>query len=142
MTILGLIFLLASLIGDGFLPDLQAEIKSLYKPSAMDMYYHINLSTFLIAFAYSICSLQLIDIFIFLRDYQSICWDLLYLSLLNAIGQLVIYQMIKSFKQHVPSFVIATRKCFTVIVNILYFNHNINALQIVGIIIVFFAIML
>lgn len=142
LTILGIIFLVASLIGDGFLPDLQAEIKSLYKPSAMDMYYHINLSTFIIAFIYSICSLQFIDIFIFLRDHQSICWDLLCLSFLNAIGQLVIYQMIKCFKQHVPSFVIATRKCFTVIVNILYFNHSINVLQIIGIIIVFLAIML
>lgn len=57
LTVIGMLFLLASLIGDGFLPDLQAEIKSLYKPSAMDMYYYINLSTFIIAFIYSILSL-------------------------------------------------------------------------------------
>lgn len=142
LTVIGMLFLLASLIGDGFLPDLQAEIKSLYKPSAMDMYYYINLSTFIIAFIYSILSLQIIEIFIFLRDYQSICWDLLCLSFLNSIGQLVIYQMIKNFKQHVPCFVIATRKCFTVIVNIIYFHHSINFLQIIGIVTVFIAIML
>lgn len=105
------------------------------------MYYYVNISTFIIALLYSICSLQFIEIFIFLREYQQIKWDLFCLSFLNAIGQLVIYQMIRSFKQHIPSFVIATRKCFTVIINILYFHHSINFLQIIGIITVFFAIM-
>ena len=31
--------LLISLIGDGLLPDFQAEIKDLYKPGVIDLYY-------------------------------------------------------------------------------------------------------
>jgi len=38
ITLISSLLLLASLIGDGFLPDLQAEIKSEYKPDVMEMY--------------------------------------------------------------------------------------------------------
>jgi len=56
LNILGIILLLISLLGDGFLPDFQAEIKTKYKPTSFEMYYHINRSTTLIAIAYSIIS--------------------------------------------------------------------------------------
>jgi len=38
ITLISSLLLVASLIGDGFLPDLQAEIKAEYKPSVMEMY--------------------------------------------------------------------------------------------------------
>jgi drug/metabolite transporter (DMT)-like permease len=50
--------------------------------------------------------------------------------------------MIKLFKQHIPPFVIATRKCVTVIVNITHFGHSVNNKQLVGMVMVFAAIML
>lgn len=50
--------------------------------------------------------------------------------------------MIKLFKQHIPPFVIATRKCFTVIVNIIHFGHTINQQQLLGMILVFTAIIM
>jgi len=49
--------------------------------------------------------------------------------------------MIKLFKQHVVPFVIATRKCVTVVVNIVHFGHSINGMQVIGIVFVFMAIM-
>lgn len=63
-------------------------------------------------------------------------------SVLSAIGQLVIYRMIKLFKQHIVPFVIATRKCLTVVVNIVYFGHSVNGKQLAGMLLVFAAIML
>lgn len=129
-------------MGDGFLPDLQAEIKSLYKPTTIEMYYQINISTLLIALVYGVLSFELVYIFEFLASHEEILGDMAIFSVLNSIGQLVIYQMIKLFKQHVPPFIIATRKCFTVIVNIAYFGHSINFLQILGILFVFFAVMM
>ena len=50
--------------------------------------------------------------------------------------------MIKLFKQHIVPFVIATRKCVTVIVNIVYFGHTVNGKQFVGIGLVFVAIIM
>jgi hypothetical protein len=90
------------------------------------MYYNINKFTCLIAFVYSLVTLQLPYIISFILEHPELQLDLLYFSFLNAIGQLVIYQMIKLFKQHIPPFVIATRKCVTVVVNIIHFGHQVN----------------
>ena len=106
------------------------------------MYYSINKFTCLIAFAYSLVTWQLPYICTFIAQHEELQRDLLYFSFLNASGQLVIYQMIKLFKQHIPPFVIATRKCITVVVNIVYFGHTVNQKQIAGIVLVFSAIML
>ena len=50
--------------------------------------------------------------------------------------------MIKLFKQHIVPFVIATRKCVTVVVNIVHFGHSVNGKQIVGMGFVFVAILM
>ena len=68
--------------------------------------------------------------------------DLLIFSVLSAVGQLVIYKMIKLFKQHIVPFVIATRKCVTVVVNIVHFGHTINIKQVLGMGLVFVAIII
>lgn len=106
------------------------------------MYYNINKFTCLIALGYSLVTWQIGYIFGFILEHPEVQMDLLYFSVLNAVGQLVIYQMIKLFKQHIVPFVIATRKCVTVVVNIVHFGHTVNQKQIVGIVLVFSAIML
>jgi UDP-galactose transporter B1 len=141
ITLVSCALLFVSLLGDGILPDLQAEIKSLYKPSVMEMYFTINKYTALIALVYAIVTFQVTYIVNFIIDHSELQHDLLYFSILNAFGQLIVYRMIKLFKQHIPSFVIATRKCFTVIVNIIHFGHKINMLQGIGMSLVFFAVM-
>lgn len=50
----GTFCLLVSIILDGFLPDFQAQIKSEYKPSPIEMYFTINWMTCRIAFISSI----------------------------------------------------------------------------------------
>lgn len=106
------------------------------------MYYAINKYTCLISLAYATIFQQLAYISSFILEHSELQLDLLYYSILNAVGQLVIYRLIKLFKQHIAPFVIATRKCFTVIVNILYFGHTINQKQGIGMILVFTAIMI
>ena len=106
------------------------------------MYFTINKYTAVIAFTYAAVTFQVGYIWDFIRDCSEIRSDLFYFSLLNALGQLIVYRMIKLFKQHIPAFVIATRKCFTVIVNIIHFNHQINYLQGIGMALVFFAVMM
>jgi UDP-galactose transporter B1 len=66
--------------------------------------------------------------------------DLSIFAILGAIGQIFIYRMVKQFKQHIVPFVITTRKIFTVIISIIVYHHSTNALQIVGIAIVFISV--
>lgn len=70
LTLASCLLLLVSLLGDGLLPDLQAEIKSEYKPSVIEMYFTINKYTALIAFVYSIVTFQLSYIVNFITEHQ------------------------------------------------------------------------
>ena len=51
--LMGIVLLVASLLADGFLPDFQAEIKSVYKPQPMEMMTAINKWVAIVAFLYS-----------------------------------------------------------------------------------------
>ena len=59
------------------------------------------------------------------------------MGVLSTVGQMFVYRMIKQFKQHFPPFVITTRKIFTVGLSIIYYRHQTNFYQIIGIIMVF-----
>jgi len=133
--------LLCSLIGDGFLPDLQAEIKSVFKPSTISLYFHLNRGTSAVAFTYLLLSGKILYVYNFMTDCPQFCFDMAVFSILNSLGQLAVYRMIILFKQHIPAFVIATRKCFTVIVNIIIFGHKVYLIQGVGILLVFIAVL-
>jgi len=58
-------------------------------------------------------------------------------SLCAFVGQLFVYLMIKQFTQHFVPFVITTRKIFTVGLSILFYGHETNAGQIIGLLLVF-----
>jgi hypothetical protein len=53
----GILLLLFSLVCDGFLPDFQAEIKTKYKPSAMEMFQQINKWKTILSLVYAILTL-------------------------------------------------------------------------------------
>lgn len=59
------------------------------------------------------------------------------MGVLSAVGQMFVYRMIKQFKQHFPPFVITTRKIFTVGLSIIYYKHETNYFQSLGLIMVF-----
>lgn len=142
ITLISSLLLVASLIGDGFLPDLQAEIKSEYKPSVMEMYLQINKYTFLVSMTFSLVTGKLLYFFEFFSTHDEIVQDIVILSVLNALGQIVIYKMIKMYKQHIPAFIIGIRKCLTVVVNIVYFGHSVNTEQLFAMVFVFASILL
>lgn len=92
---LGNLFLMISLIGDGFLPDFQAQLKAEFKPSTIEMYCLVNRYTFLISFTLSLISNSATVMLDFIMNYEDFGLDVLKFSVLNAVGQLFIYRMIK-----------------------------------------------
>jgi len=124
-------------LADGFLPDFQAEIKSIYKPQPMEMMTIINKWISIIAFLYSCALLEIVDIFTFMFQHYLFAFHMILMGVLCAIGQMFVYRMIKQFKQHFVPFVITTRKIFTVGLSIIYYHHETNIFQIIGLIMVF-----
>ena len=50
--------------------------------------------------------------------------------------------MIKDYRQHIPAFVVATRKCFTVALSLFWYKHSLCMLQGLGILMVFSSVLL
>lgn len=134
---IGIVLLIISLLADGFLPDFQAEIKSVYKPQPMEMMTQINKWVAIISFLYSCMLLEVVDIFVFLFEHKTFLMHMTMMGVLSTIGQMFVYRMIKQFKQHFAPFVITTRKIFTVGLSIIYYNHETNLLQLIGLFLVF-----
>jgi drug/metabolite transporter (DMT)-like permease len=126
-----------SLLADGFLPDFQAAIKSVHHPRPMEMMVEINKWVFIMALGASIVTWQLPSIWFFTWSHGLFAVHMMLMGVLSTVGQMFVYQMIKEFKQHFVPFVITTRKIVTVGLSILYFGHETNAGQVIGILIVF-----
>lgn len=134
---LGIILLVISLVADGFLPDFQAVIKSEYKPRPLEMFEHINKWVVILCWCYSLATGQLLTTYQFAVKYPAFLKDIIVLSILTSIGQVFVYRMIKQFKQHIVPFVITTRKIFTVVISIIFYNHPTTTMQMLSILIVF-----
>ena len=137
---LGVGLLVLSLVFDGLIPDFQAELKTKYKPTTFDMFEHINKWKTIIALAYSVFTLEVFYFFEFFVASPKCLVHIMVLALTGSAGQIFVYWLINSFRQHVVPFIITTRKIITVAISILYFGHNVGILQVLGILIVFFAV--
>lgn len=136
----GLALLFFSLICDGLIPDFQAEIKTKYKPSPLEMFEHMNKWKTILSFTYSIFTVEISSVVLFFIDHPLCFFHLLCLSLTGAVGQIFIYWMISNFRQHVVPFIITTRKILTVVISIIYFGHDVTIFQKAGIALVFIAV--
>lgn len=134
---MGIVLLVVSLLADGFLPDFQAEIKSVYKPQPMQMMTAINGWVAVIAFLYSCFLMQTYEIFKFILHHRLFVVHMFSMGVLSTVGQMFVYRMIKQFKQHFAPFVITTRKIFTVGLSIIYYRHETNFFQLLGLALVF-----
>ena len=101
------------------------------------MFEHINKWVTILCLCYALATGQLFKSNEFAVKYDSFKWDMLILSCLTAVGQIFVYRLIKQFKQHIVPFVITTRKIFTVVISIIFYQHPTTIMQVLAIVIVF-----
>lgn len=101
------------------------------------MMEHINKWVAIVSFIAMLASLQVKDTVIFVVEHPRYSMELVLFAVLSWVGQLVIYTMIKLFKQHIVPFIITTRKLLTIVLSVVLYKHETTFLQILGIVIVF-----
>lgn len=131
--LIGILLMVVSLIGEGFLPDFQAVIKQDYQPNSMVLLAFVNKWTTIISILYSLVMGHFLEIVEFIRHHQAILVDNLAIGVLCFLGQVFIYRLVRQFKQHIVPFIITTRKIFTVALSIFYFGHKFNPQQALGV---------
>ena len=82
---------------------------------------------------YAIFFLQFFQILAFLLLHPLSLIHLFALGVLSAVGQIVVFWMIKHFRQHIVPFIITTRKITTTLLSILFFHHSMESIQYLGI---------
>jgi uncharacterized membrane protein len=85
-------------------------------------------------------SLTIHSAFFFTFSHRLFAFHLISLSLLSAIGQFVVYTLIKLFKQHIVPFIITLRKILTIALSIIYYSHKTSLIQLFGMLLVFFGV--
>lgn len=104
------------------------------------MMTEINKYCTLITFALSILLWELWDFALFIWAHPLFSFDLIIMSIFGTFGQFFVYRMIKQFKQHFVPFTISSRKILTVAISIVFYGHQTNWIQILGICIVLLTI--
>lgn len=97
----------------------------------------INKWVTIISLIFSLLLWEFIDICIYIISHHMFLVHMILMGVLALAGQMFVYRMIKQFKQHFVPFVITTRKIFTVGLSIVFYNHETNFMQVMGIITVF-----
>lgn len=64
------------------------------------------------------------------------------LACMGSVGQMLVFWMIKLFRQHTVPFIITTRKIATVLISIIFFGHKFKFVQLIGIFMVFLTVLI
>ena len=126
-----------SVISEALFGDSQAYAKSTYNPTTNNMMFSVNLTTFLLNISILLLSNTLIPSIQFCLDHQQIMLDILLVGFLTILGQVSIYYVILNFRQHMFPLVATTRKIFTILYSIYYFNHKTNLYMWIALVLVF-----
>jgi UDP-galactose transporter B1 len=141
-SFVGLALLVVSLFCDGLIGVKQNEAKEKFKPSAFDQMESANKWCLLFAFVFSVVTFQMGPFVFFCILYPAVIVDLVTIALLGTLGQVFIFYTIFNFSPLILSIVTTTRKFFTVLASIFFYNHPVNNTQWLSIGLVFCGVLL
>lgn len=134
---IGYLLMFISISGEALFTDSQAFCKITYKPTINHLMFTVNLMTSIICFVSIILKGDLIDSIMFCKSHPFAVIDVGLIGLLQVLGQISIYFIVLNFKQHIFPLVSTTRKVFTVLLSIFFFNHKMNIYQWIALVLVF-----
>merc|ERR1719481_1791219 len=141
-TFSGFIILIGYMAFDAFTSNWQNELFSEYKMSSIQMMAGVNLFSCLLT---SVSLLQqgvFYTSLIFMSQYSRFLLDCIILSICSACGQLFIYHTISTFGPVIFVIIMTVRQVGAVIISCIKFNHSLDLLAVLGVIIVFGAVFL
>jgi len=139
-SIIGLVALLISLFCDGLLGVTQGEVKRKFNPSSWDQMESLNKWAGLICLVVALVSGQAHSFIAFAKENPAVIKDIAIVSILGTLGQVFIFYTIANFSALLLSIVTTTRKFFTVLVSIVYYNHEMSSMQWMSIGLVFLGV--
>lgn len=129
---LGEILLLVSLTCDGFTAAIQERMRRKYSPSAKHMMFAMNAWSSVILIIAIVPSGQLLSFVAFAGRHPEVIYKLALLALAGSSGQFFIFVMVSSFGPLPCSIATTTRKFFTVLFSVIWFQNVLSVTQWIG----------
>jgi len=145
----GLALLLSNLLMDGATNSWQDQLFLKYRLKSQQLMMFMNLfsglilATSLVFYAlWQPLTSQLLDVIKFFREFPSALPDVFAFSLCGALGQLFIFHTLEHFGSLSLVTITVTRKLFTILLSLFWFNHKVNSKQWSCVSLVFLALIL
>jgi len=136
-TTFGLSLLLASLALDGLTGPFQDDLFTRYSPTSPHMMYYSNLWASVFMFIAVLVNGDFYPTFEFCQKYPEIIPQIILFCITSAVGQNFIYYLINHFNSLTCTTVTTTRKFFTILASVVWFNNSLSSFQWFSVFLVF-----
>ena len=140
LTLTSTSVIFALLLFEAYRPDVQAQIRTEYRPSPSLLFYYTTTTIFALLVVISIISFDLWKIAFFIWDHDTLAWDLMVNGCLCVFGDIFVYRLLLLHRQQVVPLVRTIRRLCTSILNMFWFHHTVTFGQYIGLGIVAFGI--
>lgn len=139
---IGGILLLVSLTCDGLTAAAQERMKAEYNTKSVHMMKAMNKWSIIYLGIGLVCSGELWNFVAFVERHPSILGQLACVSIASALGQYFVFMCISEYGPLPCSLITTTRKFFTVLVSVIFFENDLIKRQWLGVILVFIGLAL
>lgn len=140
----GLVLLLVNLLLDGATNSAQDAMFARHRVSAQQMMFFMNLFSACYLASFLVASNwyngELAKAFLFISNYPKVLYDITMFCTCGALGQVFIFATIEHFGSLVLVTVTVTRKLFTILLSLFWFNHRLAPAQWASVALVFAAL--
>jgi len=135
---------LINLLIDGATNAFEDRIFSVYRVKSCQLMFFINLFSGMLMLLYLLTPLtdELMNALVFMNHYPTVWTDILKFCICGSMGQIFIFLTLETFGSLSLVMVTVTRKMFTVLLSLFWFDHHLNLLQWGAMGIVFVALMI
>jgi solute carrier family 35 (UDP-galactose transporter), member B1 len=138
--ILGIVLVLLNLMLDGYTNNIQDEIFSAHKATSIELMKNVNIWTFIyialyLAGGYAVSGPQseLHGAYHAFTSCAEVRWDIFVFCCCAAVGQVLIFRVMKEFGSLAWITISITRKLFTILVSVIMFGHSVKPIQWMGV---------
>ncbi|ORX88416.1 UAA transporter [Basidiobolus meristosporus CBS 931.73] len=138
-SLYGLFLLTINLLMDGATNSTQDQIFRKYKVNGQQMMFFMNLigSGLMFLWLLNPWNSELSEALQFCSSYPGVIKDILTFSICGAVGQCFIFYVLESYGSLSLVTVTVTRKMFTMLLSVFWFNHHFSSGQWIGVALVF-----
>lgn len=137
----GIAILSFSLLMDGTLGAIEDRVRHIFAPTSNQMMVSICGWSSVALIVTACATEEVIDVYNFATKHPAIIWHLSVLGIAGAVGQLFIFTMVTSFGALPCSVTTTVRKFFSVVFSIIFMGNPSTAIQWVGTVVVFMALL-